>query len=58
MVLKVHKNDNFFGSDFEFFTIFAFTCLNIKILWEKKFDLAIIQEDTIFPHILSIRWTE
>ncbi len=33
-------------------------CLNIKVLEEKKIDLVIIQEDTFFPRILSIRWTE
>jgi hypothetical protein len=31
-LLKVNKNDNFFGSDFEFCTISLLVMLNIKIL--------------------------
>jgi len=31
-VLKVHKNENFFGSDFEFCTISLIVMLKVKIL--------------------------
>ncbi len=30
--LKVHKREKFFGSDFEFFTIYSLLSLNIKVL--------------------------
>jgi hypothetical protein len=44
--LKVHKRETFVGSDFEFCTFLHFAiCLNIKVVKEKKFGLAIIQED-------------
>jgi hypothetical protein len=42
--LKVHKRDNLFGSDFEFFTIFAFNMFKNYNFLRKKFDLAIIEE--------------
>ena len=44
--LKVHKNENFFGFDFEFH---CQLCQNIKILQKKIFDWAIIGGGTIFP---------
>ncbi len=37
ILLKVHKNEHFFGSDFEFSIIFHCTCklcLNIKVWYE------------------------
>ncbi len=45
--LKVHKNENFFGSDFKFVLFYSRFCKNIF------FDWAIIGEDTIF--LLSLR---
>ncbi len=50
--LKVHKNENFFGSDFEFCTIVSYA----QILTVGKnffFDRATIGGDTIIP--LSLR---
>jgi hypothetical protein len=54
IILKLHKRETFFGSDFELYYFFGFNMFNIKVLYEKN-DLAIIQVDTIFPRILSIR---
>ncbi len=41
-----------------FCTFLHSSCLNIKVLYNKKFDLAIIQEDTIFLRILSRVYAE
>jgi hypothetical protein len=30
--LKVHKRENFFGSDFELYTFYSYVSLNIKVL--------------------------
>ncbi len=49
LALKVHKNENFFGFDFEFCTISLLVMSNIKILQKKLFDWASIGEGTIFP---------
>ncbi len=51
VTLKVHKNENFFGFDFEFCTIslLVTVCQNIKILQKKLFDWASIGGGTIFP---------
>ncbi len=52
--LNVHKNENFFGSDFEFCTISLLVLLKyLKILKKKNFDWAINGGDTIVP--LSLR---
>ncbi len=58
LALKVHKRETFVGSDFDYCTFLHSICLNIKVLDEKKIDLSIIQEDTIFPRILSILRSE
>jgi hypothetical protein len=47
--LKVHKNENFIGFDFEFCTISLLVMSNIKILQKKLFDWASIGGGTIFP---------
>ncbi len=41
-LLKVHKNENFSGFDFEFCTIECQLCINKKILVKKFFDWTII----------------
>ena len=47
--LKEHKNENFFGFDFEFCTISLLVIQNIKILQKKLFDSASFRGGTIFP---------
>jgi hypothetical protein len=50
--LKVHKNENFFGSDFEFCTFSLLVMLKYQSV-EKKFYRATIRGDKIIP--LSLR---
>ena len=49
--LKVHKNENFFDSDFGIcvISLLVTVCQNIKILQKKIFDWPIIGGGTIFP---------
>jgi hypothetical protein len=59
LALKVHKRDNFFGSDFEISTFFIVGYAKIlKFFKIKCFDWASIKKDTIFLRILSIRRTK
>ncbi len=53
MPLKVHKNENFFGSDFEFCTISLLVMLKCEGFVKHFFHWAIIGADTIIP--LSLR---
>ncbi len=46
--LKVHKNENFFGSDFEFCTISLLVLLKYYGFVKKNFDRATIGGDTLF----------
>jgi hypothetical protein len=48
--LKVHKNENFFGFDFEFCTI-SMLCINNKILVKKNFAWTIMGGAMIIPRI-------
>ncbi len=50
--LKVHKNDNFFGFDFEFCTILMLVIHNNKILGNTFFDWTIMGGATIIPRSL------
>jgi hypothetical protein len=51
--LKVHKNENFFGFDFEFCIFQCQLCINNKILVKKKFDWTIMGGATIIPRSLK-----
>ncbi len=51
--LKVHKNEIFFGSDFEFFAISLLVMFKYYGFVKKKFDRTTIGGDTIIP--LSLR---
>jgi hypothetical protein len=51
MSFKVHKRENFLAPILNSLLFLHSICLNIKVLYEKKFDLAINQDDTIFPRI-------
>jgi hypothetical protein len=53
VVLKVHKNKNFLGSDFEFCIISLLVMLKYQGFVKKNFDRATIEGDTIIP--LSLR---
>ena len=52
-ILKVHKNENFFGSEFEFCTISLLVLLNDFV--KKNFDWTINGGDTIVPLSLRLR---
>ncbi len=49
ITLKVHKNENFFDSDFGICVISLLVISNIKILPKNFFDWAIVGGGTIFP---------
>ncbi len=51
--LKGHKNENFFGFDFEFCTISMLVMHNNKILVEHFFDWTIMGGATIIPRSLK-----
>ncbi len=46
-MLKVHKNDNFFGSDFEFCTVSLLVIPKYKGFVKKFIDRATIGGDTV-----------
>jgi hypothetical protein len=50
--MGAHKHETFVGFDFEF-VLFCIQYGKIIKFCKKKIDLAIIQEDTIFPRIRS-----
>jgi hypothetical protein len=52
-ILKVHKNENIFCSDFEFCTISLLVMLKYKGFVKKFLDQSTIGGDTIIP--LSLR---
>ncbi len=52
--IKVHKRDNFFGSDFEFFTFLWLVIPNYYFLENIFCHWTNIGEATIIPRILSI----
>ncbi len=54
LLLKVHKNDNFFGTDFEFCTVSLLVMLNYKG-FVKKIDVAIIWGGAIVPRSLKTK---
>ncbi len=49
MLIKLHKNENFFCSDFEFCTIALLVMLKYYGFVKKNFDRATIGGDTIIP---------
>ncbi len=49
MTLKVHKIENFFGSEFEFYTISLLVMLKYKGFVKIFFDWAMNGGDTIIP---------
>jgi hypothetical protein len=52
--IKIHKNENFFGFDFEFFTIsYCKSCINNKISVKNLFDWTIMGGATIIPRSLK-----
>jgi hypothetical protein len=53
ITLKVHKNENLFGSDFEFCTISLLVMFKYQCFVKRIFDRATIGGDTIIP--LSLR---
>ncbi len=55
--LKVHKNENFFGFDYEFCTI-SVLCINNKIFGENFFDWTIMGGATIIPRSLKTKRNE
>ncbi len=55
--LKVHKNENFFGIDFEFCTISLLVMHKLqKICWKNFFNRTILRGDMIIPR--SLRTTQ
>jgi hypothetical protein len=53
--LKVHKNGNLFGSDFEFCTFSLLVLLKYKILGKKNFDWTILGGAMIVPSSLKTK---
>jgi hypothetical protein len=51
--LKIHKNENFFGFDFEFCTISMLVMHKNKISVKKIFDWTIMGGATIIPRSLK-----
>jgi hypothetical protein len=56
--LKVHKNENFFGFDFEFCNISMLVMHYNKILVKKIFDWTIMGGATIIPRSLKTTQNE
>ena len=54
-MLKVHKHENFVGSDSELFPYFLLVIVKYKSFVENFFYSADIWEDRNVPRILSIR---
>ncbi len=58
VTLKVHKIENFFGSDFEFSTISLLLLLKYYDFVKKIFDWAMNGGDLIVPRSLRLRGIE
>ncbi len=56
--LKVHKSENYFGSEFEFCTISLLVLLKYQDFVQTFFDWAMNGGDTIVPRSLRLRGIE